>query len=612
VGSADGKIQAELVVVMGGYLAALNQAQAAMAKFAQGAGSGMAPVNQAAQESTSAVQKFAAASATGAQSYISDQRMQGRQASFLAAEILDVGLAGRASGESLKAGLGLGIEALSGLRTGLNGIAIGMIAFEAVKFAVAIVRQFGEAAKVAAEEAKHFGEQVSAALTKSVDKLDDLLGKDKKDSDKTGDKLDAAVSMRDRNVRRLADLEAELAAINEKYLSDVAAMGEGAGPGTDTRVDSAQAKAMREEIAKLRAIVATTGATKGIELDTERTAREGLINASREKGNPDYEMTGGDGGVLLASKTLAAVHAKFAQMSAEADLSIAKAGHATAEQLEQLRLKSEVLALNAQLAAAGGTAEEAAIRRAIAAAKAASLDRMRDLRIGKSIRDNANESDWMDADVRRIAHDEKDGKVFMSNPSNWAKEAQTADETNKPGAFGDAGLASATMVKTQIALANQLRDSWSTVGTAMGGAFSALGAAVGGSLGKILSQIGQVISQLVSMAIATQGSLPFPWNIVAMAATGTALVAGMIAANSGVPSYDVGTYSVPRTGLALVHQGEAILPVGGPAEAYRAGSGGGGGNVSVVFNAPVDRDWWAANRTHIVEQIREATRDRRL
>ena len=55
---------------------------------------------------------------------------------------------------------------------------------------------------------------------------------------------------------------------------------------------------------------------------------------------------------------------------------------------------------------------------------------------------------------------------------------------------------------------------------------------------------------------------------------------------AAVPKFDVGAWDVPRTGLAVIHKGETILPAGAPAEAYRSGmAGGGGGGVQIVIQA---------------------------
>lgn len=67
----------------------------------------------------------------------------------------------------------------------------------------------------------------------------------------------------------------------------------------------------------------------------------------------------------------------------------------------------------------------------------------------------------------------------------------------------------------------------------------------------------------------------------AAAAQGTVL-----AQLANIPKFDVGSWSVPGTGLAVVHAGETILPAGAPAEAYRnqaLGGGQGGGNVFQIM-----------------------------
>jgi hypothetical protein len=66
------------------------------------------------------------------------------------------------------------------------------------------------------------------------------------------------------------------------------------------------------------------------------------------------------------------------------------------------------------------------------------------------------------------------------------------------------------------------------------------------------------------------------------AAAGQATVLAQLAA---VPKFDVGSWSVPRTGLAVIHKDEMILPAGAPAEAARAGllGGGAGGGQAPTF-----------------------------
>ena len=61
----------------------------------------------------------------------------------------------------------------------------------------------------------------------------------------------------------------------------------------------------------------------------------------------------------------------------------------------------------------------------------------------------------------------------------------------------------------------------------------------------------------------------------AAAAPAAASEATVLAQLAAVPKFDVGAWSVPRTGLAIVHRGEMIAPAGAPAEAARSAFMGG-------------------------------------
>ncbi len=96
-----------------------------------------------------------------------------------------------------------------------------------------------------------------------------------------------------------------------------------------------------------------------------------------------------------------------------------------------------------------------------------------------------------------------------------------------------------------------------------------------------------------------------PFMGPAAAGPAAASQAAVLAELVNVPKFDVGAWSVPRTGLAVIHAGETILPAGAPAEAYRAaavggpqGGGGGGGSpmqfvIHAMDGASVDR--WLRN-----------------
>jgi hypothetical protein len=86
-------------------------------------------------------------------------------------------------------------------------------------------------------------------------------------------------------------------------------------------------------------------------------------------------------------------------------------------------------------------------------------------------------------------------------------------------------------------------------------------------------------------------------------------VAGAVSATAlaGLPAFDIGSWSVPRTMAAVVHQGEMILP-SSLADAVR---GGGGGDLHLNFYGPVvdGKQWLNANRDHIMSAVSRAVRD---
>ena len=188
------------------FLRAMSQAEAA------GKAAGLqikTSVKTGATEAGNAQKQFAGASATAAQSYMKDQRMQGRQATFLARELLDLGLAGRESGESLKAGFGLALEGLGALRGGFNAVAVGLLAFEGIKLAVSLFNQFGAAAKKAEEEAEK-------VRTKSIELAKTLSGEVVKSSHQVRDRLEKAFGVdptQSGNRRKVVQLQNEIAAM---------------------------------------------------------------------------------------------------------------------------------------------------------------------------------------------------------------------------------------------------------------------------------------------------------------------------------------------------------------------------------------------------------------
>ena len=160
-----------------------------------------------------------------------------------------------------------------------------------------------------------------------------------------------------------------------------------------------------------------------------------------------------------------------------------------------------------------------------------------------------------------------------------------------------------------------------SIGDSIGSAFGSIGQIIGGAAGQFMQLVGRMIQQAVSLAISLAAASVAWTSPLGMAAIGAATLATLIGLIASVPSFDVGTLSVPRTGLAMIHAGEAILPAGGPAETYRAGlarSGARAGgattvnvsmNISGAIDGPSVYRTLNGSRDQLARVIREAVRD---
>lgn len=111
-----------------------------------------------------------------------------------------------------------------------------------------------------------------------------------------------------------------------------------------------------------------------------------------------------------------------------------------------------------------------------------------------------------------------------------------------------------------------------------------------------LNMIAQMIAELIASSV-----LKLIGTILGGPGGGAA--AGAVGGVIGI--FEQGTWSVPRTGLALVHQGEKVIPAG------QAAALGGASTVNVTINGPIDRAWWRAHQRDIIDQIRDASRNGR-
>ena len=194
------------------------------------------------------------------------------------------------------------------------------------------------------------------------------------------------------------------------------------------------------------------------------------------------------------------------------------------------------------------------------------------------------------------------------------------------GPGDDAGAAEfGAQSKALKALSDQAasaREAFTQLGAGIGSAFSSIGGAIGGAAGEFISQVGAMIAQTIALVLALAFSdtlMTGPLGVFAAVPMAAGILASLIAMIASVPSFDVGTLSVPRTGLAMIHAGEAILPAGGPAETYRAGlarTGGAGArsspaNITInlsMLDAASGEKWLRRNDNALVRVLRDSRR----
>ncbi len=178
--------------------------------------------------------------------------------------------------------------------------------------------------------------------------------------------------------------------------------------------------------------------------------------------------------------------------------------------------------------------------------------------------------------------------------------------SESPGAY----QLPAEWIRQQKEELRELEKQWRDVGEAVVSFGQAIGAALvsgdwEGAIRSMIVQISNLIAQY-AIAAAAAAAVAFNWPMVAfwLGVAGLAAIGGGIVgagglsgggqySDSNLPHYASGTDYVPRTGLAVVHQGESIIPAGGR---------GGGGNTNIYVYGGV----WQSDQ--LARQISGAVR----
>ena len=623
--AGQGVIQAELSIELGKYLAALNQAQAAIAKYAAEAGGSMQAANQAYVQSTDKSSASTKSLTKTLSDFKGEQVQQARQAKYFANTLAEIIPASDGAKSALAGLISIGLEGAAG------GLGFGLV-LEVVTLVSSQIQRVVGQTEEAKKKATEWGVEMRKELISMTDKARDLA--DELANVTPTQKAQRVTENTQAAVDRLAAEEATIRARQARMLSL------SGKPNTPKEVeeyvgnasifstsqaeqDRIRLKAIEEGIADsrtksigvLRAEAAAAKVIADLTKEKADSALRAALSESKAAGNVDYEMAGGDGGVLVVQQRIDALRASYEQAGATAATSVAKARGASEQEVEVLRVKAEMIGLNAQLTAASSSAEIASIRKRIAALKEESRLKLE----GMAHRLDPMFGPGNDEGERGFQADKtvQDG-IQKQNE----REAESYDA----GTFDLSGISASQVAMQRLSeTVASTRDSFTQLGAGIGSAFSSIGSAIGGAAGEFISQVGAMIAQTIALVLALAFSdtlMTGPLGVFAAVPMAAGILASLIAMIASVPSFDVGTLSVPRTGLAMVHAGEAILPAGGPAETYRAGLARTGGvapasrstNVNVTLNVTA-MDGQSVyrvitdNRGQVARAFREMARD---
>lgn len=587
MGSGQGVIQAELSIELGQFLAALNQAHAALAKYAQSAGSSMGSANQAMDGASKSAKNLGEKIA----SWKGEQTGQARTVNFIVKELTDVtGL----SKEAASAVGGLG-QVMMEAAAGGGAFAVG---FEAVKF---VVTQAVAEWKRAGEELKALAAIQTIATSAVMEgkyALDKLTAAKGTEGDKAfRETFDAAT-------KGAKDLTEEVEKMREKGPGVVAWVRAAFGDGTGLqRFEDTLASAA----ANLDRVVASAKEYAGYARDVA-----GGWEESPEQGAAYWKIKADDfkanvAAANAASQGLANLRGEEVGLAEKHAQAVAKINENA--QVE-LGTRQQMLLV-----------EQREYELALALSKIKRMPRAEEF---SGFEDGARlDPDGALQQLADQAGRDRDAARIREDQAVNGRLAESYDA----GTFDLTGISASQVELERLnKSASASRAAFSELGAGIGSAFSSIGSAIGGAAGEFISQVGAMIAQTVALVLALAFSdtlMTGPLGVFAAVPMAAGILASLVAMIASVPSFDVGTLSVPRTGLAMVHAGEAILPVGGPAETYRAGlarsgsrSGGrsDGTTVNVSLNVtaldgPSVYRTLNGNRGELARVIREAMRD---
>ena len=517
----------------------------------------------------------------GLKGFKREQVQEGRLVGFYVKELTS--FAGASSGT--QAAMGGLIQGMVGLATATGPLLVVWAGFEIFKGLATYFNEVGEAAEKAALQA-------AAAVGKLADRLAELRAarEGTKPVDVEQGKLDAA--------KRLARAQIETEAATST------------GDTDREDVAKAQLEALNKEIAAwekingpLRTyIIQQSQLVAGMRDATAASVALNVAESARV-GNLEMEMGASGDAVGVAAAKLETVRAGFEKMGITAQVAMAKARGASAEEIATLADKAEMVTLMSQLTNAASSAEIDAINKRIQA-----------LKLEATIRRNMKAMEGAPVFGPGNAAGEKgfefDKADLAATQKQNEKDAQSYDAANFDLSGISASQAAADKSKKD---AKEVQDAWGAAGDGISAAFGAVGTAIAGNTGAIIGQIAQVailIVKFIALAIAAAASSeaqkPFIGafaavaGAIAVAAALGSLIGGLA---DGGPMEAGRPYMVGERGPELVvpNQSGTVVPN------HQLGRGGG---VTVNITTPDARSFermLRRNDNALVRVLREAT-----
>ena len=194
-------------------------------------------------------------------------------------------------------------------------------------------------------------------------------------------------------------------------------------------------------------------------------------------------------------------------------------------------------------------------------------------------------------DLLMLAHRRITNIAMTTSDAQQAAKSGTIAQTSqlKKMALDIAGLFHHQTIKATEVVADQT----AAVGEATAATSGAI-ASTTATTTAATAKIGAHAATAAAGAASSQASIPYIGPILAIAAAATMM--GLV---MGFAKFEDGTGYIPRTGMAMLHEGEAVIPA--PTMQELRGSSGGSGDVNITQH----NSWQAGSNQDFQRQLRQ-------